>query len=220
MAVAIAASSKLINFCRQTPQNKSMRESFRLRFFTLLLSSSSSFALRQIWRMHAQICKLWNCFSHWSYGETVDVAFRHVGMQPTRWVAWAINPTGKSNGRLPIALNYCNHSTCLSLAGDELLQSGNSNLTFQVPNISVDLSNNQMVVYARQCIVLLKTWPRWATCDKKAMCVGTIISAWILSAATVSNQWLLWILRPGKLRQPKEESRVWIQAGSWNHKHG
>ncbi|XP_030460299.2 cytochrome b561 and DOMON domain-containing protein At5g48750-like [Syzygium oleosum] len=39
-----------------------------------------------------------NSFLHWNYNRSsyaLDVAFRHVNTTHSRWVAWAINPSGK-----------------------------------------------------------------------------------------------------------------------------
>ncbi|KAF8043015.1 hypothetical protein BT93_A1376 [Corymbia citriodora subsp. variegata] len=39
-----------------------------------------------------------NSSLHWNYNRssyTLDLAFWHVGKTPSRWVAWAINPSGK-----------------------------------------------------------------------------------------------------------------------------
>lgn len=144
-----------------------MKRIFLIALFTLLLSSSSSFA------QTTQTCTNYrftthnnkygacvdlqalNSFLHWSYDEatgSVDLAYRHVGMKPTRWVAWAINPTGKGMVGSQSLVAYRNPNGILKAYTSPVMSYGTKlqegNLSFQVPKISADFSNNEMIIYA------------------------------------------------------------------------
>ncbi|GAY60846.1 hypothetical protein CUMW_205290 [Citrus unshiu] len=144
-----------------------MKRIFLIALFTLLLSPSSSFA------QTTQTCTNYrftthnnkygacvdlqalNSFLHWSYDEatgSVDLAYRHVGMKPTRWVAWAINPTGKGMVGSQSLVAYRNPNGILKAYTSPVMSYGTNlqegNLSFKVPKISADFSNNEMIIYA------------------------------------------------------------------------
>ncbi|KAJ4719725.1 Cytochrome b561 and DOMON domain-containing protein [Melia azedarach] len=96
-----------------------------------------------------------NSYLHWNYDEatsTVEIAYRRAGIEPKRWVAWAINPTAKGMIGAQSLVAYRNASGILRAYTSPVttyrtrLQEGN--LSFQVPKISADFSNNEMIIFA------------------------------------------------------------------------
>ncbi|KAJ4730100.1 Cytochrome b561 and DOMON domain-containing protein [Melia azedarach] len=96
-----------------------------------------------------------NSYLHWNYDEatgTVEIAYRHAGIEPTRWVAWAINPTGNGMIGAQSLVAYRNASGILRAYTSPVtsyrtrLQEGK--LSFQVPNLAADFSNNEVIIFA------------------------------------------------------------------------
>ncbi|KAH9679633.1 cytochrome b561 and DOMON domain-containing protein [Citrus sinensis] len=73
-------------------------------------------------------------------------------MKPTRWVAWAINPTGKGMVGSQSLVAYRNPNGILKAYTSPVMSYGTNlqegNLSFKVPKISADFSNNEMIIYA------------------------------------------------------------------------
>ncbi|KAF5197623.1 Cytochrome b561 and domon domain-containing protein [Thalictrum thalictroides] len=96
-----------------------------------------------------------NSFLHWNYipeNRTVNLAYRHGGVSASRWVAWAINPSGRqmvgsqalvafqSGGRMNAYTTQIN-------GFQPNMQPGN--LTFAVPSISAAFNgNNEITIFA------------------------------------------------------------------------
>ncbi|KAL0443023.1 UNVERIFIED_CONTAM: cytochrome and DOMON domain-containing protein [Sesamum latifolium] len=96
-----------------------------------------------------------NSFLHWNYDQsakTVKIAYRHTGVSSSRWVAWAINPSGqgmvgaqalvafqKSDGKM--------RAYTAPIAGYQTqLQEGD--LSFPVSDLSATYARNEIVIFA------------------------------------------------------------------------
>ncbi|KAK0588495.1 hypothetical protein LWI29_001645 [Acer saccharum] len=91
---------------------------------------------------------------HWTYhssNNTVDLAFRNTGTSSTRWVAWALNPSGQQMAGSQCLVAYTNSTAIHAYtspigSGIPSLQEGS--LSFEVPSISATLSGTEMTIYA------------------------------------------------------------------------
>ncbi|KAG6418979.1 hypothetical protein SASPL_121187 [Salvia splendens] len=133
-----------------------------LLFFISLYTSSShaqsctnyTFAGNQIFSHCADLPNL-NSFLHWNYDEstkTVNIAYRHVTVAASRWVAWAINPTGrgmigaqalvafqKSDGTMRAYTSPVNSYQAQLAEGD---------LSFPVSDLSATFAGNEYTIFA------------------------------------------------------------------------
>lgn len=96
-----------------------------------------------------------NSFLHWNYDtstNTVDLAFRHTTTSSSRWVSWALNPSGQKMAGSQCLVAFQNSTgrpvayTTPIGSGSPTLQPGR--LSFQVPNISATLEGNQWTIFA------------------------------------------------------------------------
>ncbi|GFY97598.1 auxin-responsive family protein [Actinidia rufa] len=94
-------------------------------------------------------------FLHWTYhpsNGTVDLAYRHAGVDTSAWVAWALN---LDNARMVgsqtlVALHNTTgaahaYTSDVSSYSTTLAQ---SSLSFNVPSLSAEYVNNVMIIYA------------------------------------------------------------------------
>ncbi|XP_031281267.1 cytochrome b561 and DOMON domain-containing protein At3g59070-like [Pistacia vera] len=97
-----------------------------------------------------------NSYLHWNYHQdtnTLDLAFRRSGTDPTRWVAWAINPTGKGMVGSQALVAYTNpngilraYTSPITSYSTQLQEGSLSGL--EVPKISAEFADNEMIIYA------------------------------------------------------------------------
>ncbi|KAK9706320.1 hypothetical protein RND81_07G116300 [Saponaria officinalis] len=101
---------------------------------------------------------LLNSFLHWTYSPattTLDIAYRHTGLSSatSKWVAWAINPTGK--GMIGAQCLVAHHNpTDGSMVAYTSPVSGYStkltqgDLSFKVTQLSAVGLNNEIIIFA------------------------------------------------------------------------
>ncbi|KAF9590743.1 hypothetical protein IFM89_038056 [Coptis chinensis] len=97
-----------------------------------------------------------NSFLHWTYtpsNRTVNLAYRHTGISPSSWIAWAINPTGRGmvGSQALVAFQtggQMNAYTSQVTSTQTVLPRGN--LSFPVPTITAEFANNnrEMTIFA------------------------------------------------------------------------
>jgi hypothetical protein len=94
-------------------------------------------------------------FLHWNYHQfnnTVDIAYRHTGVTSSNWVVWSLNPgRGRMIGaQCLVAFHNSSglvHAYTSPISDyDTSLQAGR--LSFAVPRLSAEFSNNEMIIYA------------------------------------------------------------------------
>lgn len=96
-----------------------------------------------------------NAFLHWNYHSsngTVDIAYRHTGIDSSRWVAWALNLKGQGmiGAQCLVALH---NSSGLPYAYTSSVDSydtslGETPLSFQVQRVSTEYVSNEMIIFA------------------------------------------------------------------------
>ncbi|XVF31866.1 hypothetical protein REPUB_Repub17cG0031200 [Reevesia pubescens] len=95
-----------------------------------------------------------NCFLHWTNDQaagTVEIAFRHSGTTSSRWSAWGINPNGPKMLYSQVLVAFVNSSVAqaFTMSVDTMTPSmKQSNLSFQVQNLSATFENNEMTIFA------------------------------------------------------------------------
>jgi hypothetical protein len=97
-----------------------------------------------------------SAFLHWSYDQStnkVDIAYRHTGTSTSRWVAWAINPTGSGMVGAQALVAYQNSSSVMRVYTSPVSGYGISTLTegdlsFAVSNLSATFENSEMTIFA------------------------------------------------------------------------
>ncbi|CAI9783650.1 unnamed protein product [Fraxinus pennsylvanica] len=91
-------------------------------------------------------------FLHWNYHQSnhsIDIAYRHTGVSSSDWVVWSLNPDGGRMVGAQCLVAFRNssgrvHAYTAPIAGlNTQLQEGP--LSFRVPRISAEFTNNQMV---------------------------------------------------------------------------
>jgi hypothetical protein len=91
---------------------------------------------------------------HWTYhssNNTVDLAFRNTGTSSTRWVAWALNPSGGRMAGSQCLVAYQNSTgthAYTSPIGSTIPSLQEGSLSFPVPSISATLNGTEMTIYA------------------------------------------------------------------------
>ncbi|TXG55488.1 hypothetical protein EZV62_020744 [Acer yangbiense] len=92
---------------------------------------------------------------HWTYNSStniVDLAFRKTGTSSSNWVAWALNPSGKSMAGSQCLVAYQSSSGNIRAYTSQLgstPQLVEGNLSFQVPSITAMLTGGDvMTIYA------------------------------------------------------------------------
>ncbi|KAL2474528.1 Cytochrome b561 and DOMON domain-containing protein [Abeliophyllum distichum] len=96
-----------------------------------------------------------NSFLHWNYHQSnnsVDIAYRHTGVTSSDWVVWSLNPTGQGMDGAQCLVAFRNSSgnvrAYTSPVSGYSTQLQEGPLSFRVPRISAEFTNNQMVIYA------------------------------------------------------------------------
>ncbi|KAL0306017.1 UNVERIFIED_CONTAM: cytochrome and DOMON domain-containing protein [Sesamum radiatum] len=96
-----------------------------------------------------------NSFLHWNYDQsakTVKIAYRHTGVSSSRWVAWAINPSGQGmvGAQALVAFQKSDgtmRAYTAPVAGYQTqLQEGD--LSFPVSDLSATYARNEIVIFA------------------------------------------------------------------------
>ncbi|XP_051125495.1 cytochrome b561 and DOMON domain-containing protein At5g47530 [Andrographis paniculata] len=96
-----------------------------------------------------------NSFLHWSYDQsskTAKIAYRHAGVSPSRWVAWAVNPTGQGMvGSQALVAFQGSDGTMRAYTSpisgyQTLLQPGN--LSFPVSDLTATYAGNEITIFA------------------------------------------------------------------------
>ncbi|KAL7218779.1 hypothetical protein ACSBR2_011947 [Camellia fascicularis] len=96
-----------------------------------------------------------NSYLHWNYhptNGTVDIAFRHTNVDTSTWVAWALNINGSkmAGSQALVALHNTSglpHAYTSSVS-DYSTKLAPSNLSFNVPSLSVEYISSDMLIYA------------------------------------------------------------------------
>ncbi|KAL0362197.1 UNVERIFIED_CONTAM: cytochrome and DOMON domain-containing protein [Sesamum calycinum] len=96
-----------------------------------------------------------NSFLHWNYHQsshTVDLAYRQTGVTASDWVAWSINPGGGAMIGAQCLVAFRNSSGLLRAYTSPISSYGTrleeGPLSFSVPRIAAEFTNNQMIIYA------------------------------------------------------------------------
>ncbi|GAA0143859.1 hypothetical protein LIER_35821 [Lithospermum erythrorhizon] len=96
-------------------------------------------------------------FLHYTYHQTnhtVDIAYRHVGVTTSNWVAWALNPTGSGMSGSQSLVAFQNSSGVVSAHTSPIsgyrTQLQPAPLSFGVPRIDCEFRSgaNEMIIYA------------------------------------------------------------------------
>ncbi|XP_073312896.1 cytochrome b561 and DOMON domain-containing protein At5g47530-like [Primulina huaijiensis] len=129
--------------------------------FSLCVSSSSaqscaeySFSSNQIFRSCNDLPYL-NSFLHWDFDQstkTAKIAYRHTGVSPSRWVAWAINPSGQGmvGAQALVAFQNSDGTMRAYTAPVTSYQTGlqPGDLSFQVSDLTANYANNEIIIFA------------------------------------------------------------------------
>nr|XP_004243867.1 cytochrome b561 and DOMON domain-containing protein At5g48750 [Solanum lycopersicum] len=116
--------------------------------------SSFSFSNNQIFATCMPLPVL-NSVLHWTYypkNHTVDIAYRHGGVTDSDWVAWGLNIDGKMMVGTQCLVAYRDSSgeihayTSPVSSYATLLTEGA--LSFNVPRIEAEYSNNEFIIFA------------------------------------------------------------------------
>ncbi|KAI3456552.1 hypothetical protein Pfo_013215 [Paulownia fortunei] len=129
--------------------------------FSLYISSSYgqscakyNFASNQIFSFCSDLPYL-NSFLHWNYdrsAKTVKIAYRHTGVSSSRWVAWAINPSGQGmvGAQALVAFQKSDGTmrayTAPVTGYQTQLQQGD--LSFPVSDLTATYARNEMIIFA------------------------------------------------------------------------
>ncbi|KAL3502646.1 hypothetical protein ACH5RR_037095 [Cinchona calisaya] len=97
-----------------------------------------------------------NSFLHWNYhasNQTVDIAYRHTGVSPFNWVAWALNPTGSGMIGAQCLVAFRNSTGNIyaytSPVANTNTRLAEGPLSFGVPRIESEFrNNNEMIIFA------------------------------------------------------------------------
>ncbi|KAK4437423.1 cytochrome and DOMON domain-containing protein [Sesamum alatum] len=96
-----------------------------------------------------------NSFLHWNYHQsshTVDLAYRQTGVTASNWVAWSLNPGGGAMVGSQCLVAFRNSSGLLRAYTSPISSYGTQleegPLSFKVPRIAAEFTNNQMIIYA------------------------------------------------------------------------
>lgn len=116
--------------------------------------SSYNFASNQIFQSCNDLPVL-NSFLHWTYDQTAKtakIAYRHTGVSSSRWVAWAINPTGQgmAGSQALVAFQKSDGSmrayTAPIVGYQTTMQEGD--LSFPVSEVSATYAGNEITIFA------------------------------------------------------------------------
>ncbi|KZV20601.1 cytochrome b561 and DOMON domain-containing protein [Dorcoceras hygrometricum] len=99
-----------------------------------------------------------NSFLHWTYHEsnrTVDLAYRHTQITASKWVVWALNPSGGAMAGAQCLVAFTNSSggvqaytSPIPVPGYTNTQLEQGQLSFQVPRLSAEFGGNQMTIFS------------------------------------------------------------------------
>lgn len=113
-----------------------------------------SFSSNQIFRSCNDLPYL-NSFLHWDFDQsnsTAKVAYRHTGVSPSSWVAWAINPSGQGmvGAQALVAFQNSDGTMRVYPAPVTSYQTGlqPGDLSFQVSDLTATYANNEIIIFA------------------------------------------------------------------------
>ncbi|XP_073139699.1 cytochrome b561 and DOMON domain-containing protein At4g17280-like [Henckelia pumila] len=96
-----------------------------------------------------------NSFLHWDYDQsanTVKIAYRHMGVTSSNWVAWAINPIsrGMVGAQALVAFQKSDGTmrTYTAPINSYQIQLQEGDLSFPVSDLSATYSGNEIVIFA------------------------------------------------------------------------
>lgn len=96
-----------------------------------------------------------NSFLHWNYDQsakTVEIAYRHGGVSPSRWVAWAINPTGRGMVGAQALVAYQKSDGSIraytSPVSGYQTRLAEGDLSFPVSELSATYAGNEYAIFA------------------------------------------------------------------------
>lgn len=128
-------------------------------FFTPASSqtcSSYKFSSNNVYRSCVDLPVL-SSFLHWNYNQSTgsaEIAFRKTGTTSSRWVSWAINPTGRGMVGCQALVAFLGSAggsmrayTSPITSYDTSMPEGS--LSFGVPNISATFENGEMTIFAK-----------------------------------------------------------------------
>lgn len=96
-----------------------------------------------------------NSYLHWNYDSSsnkLQIAYRHTGITSSKWVAWAINPTSTGMAGSQALVAYQQNDGTMRAYTSPIssyqtsLQEGK--LSFDVPDLSATLANNELIMFA------------------------------------------------------------------------
>ncbi|KAM7271292.1 hypothetical protein ACFE04_030506 [Oxalis oulophora] len=91
-------------------------------------------------------------YNHDSSSGTLQIAYRHTGITPEKWVAWAINPTSKGMVGSQALVAYQNYNGTMIAYTAPITQYKTGllpgNLSFHVSDLSAELVNDEMIIFA------------------------------------------------------------------------
>ncbi|XP_047320789.1 cytochrome b561 and DOMON domain-containing protein At5g47530-like [Impatiens glandulifera] len=97
-----------------------------------------------------------NSFLYWNYyqdNHTVDIAYRHTDVSSSNWIAWAINVDGSGMIGAQTLVAFQSSGGAMQAYTSSITSYGTSlsrgSLSFKVLNISAELVNNEMIIYAK-----------------------------------------------------------------------
>nr|XP_009795238.1 PREDICTED: cytochrome b561 and DOMON domain-containing protein At5g35735-like [Nicotiana sylvestris] len=98
---------------------------------------------------------LLNSVLHWSYhpeNHTVDLAYRHRGVTDSDWVAWGLNINGARMVGAQCLVAFKNSSGQIQAytapIANYVTQLRQGSLSFNVPRIEAEFSNNEYIIFA------------------------------------------------------------------------
>ncbi|MBA0568940.1 hypothetical protein Golob_006406 [Gossypium lobatum] len=95
-----------------------------------------------------------NSFLHYNYDVSgkLEIAYRHTGINSSRWVAWAINPTSKamvgSQALVAYQLSDGSMRAYTSPITQYQTQLQEGELSFDVSDLSATYANNEIIIFA------------------------------------------------------------------------
>ncbi|KAL1560016.1 cytochrome b561 and DOMON domain-containing protein-like protein [Salvia divinorum] len=96
-----------------------------------------------------------NSFLHWNYDEstkTVNIGYRHMGVAASRWVAWAINPTGRgmigAQALVAFQKSDATMRAYTSPVNSYQAQLAEGDLSFPVSDLTATYAGNEYTIFA------------------------------------------------------------------------
>lgn len=159
-----------------------------------------------------------NSSLHWNYdhsSNTVEIAYRHTGITSSRWVAWAINPTGLGMlGAQSLAAFHKSDGT-ITVYTAPVTHCRREIWVFRSPIYPPLFPETRSSSLPRSSLITWTWAPRWTRCGKRVPC-REILRQFIQWPVLISGPWGHWIFFPARPGQPPELSapiqrkRMWV----------